>query len=255
VSDSDLLPAVRHDIADLCALLAEPSRVAMLLALMDGSARPAGELARVARVSAQTASAHFARLVAGGVLAVERQGRHRYYRLASDELAHAIEALGVVRPRRGRDAGDVAGPTPLQLARSCYRHLAGALGVQLRERLEQGGLIALVDDQYELTESGIDQLGPLLGPAALAATGRRCLDWTERRFHIGGALGNALLAALLSRGWLRRAGGGRALLLTATGVRGLRASFGLELPVRRAECGGASHVVGDLLAGHAVGGM
>lgn len=225
MSECEVLAAARYDIAQLCELLAEPARVAMVLALMDGSARPAGELARAASVSAQTASAHFGKLVAGEVLAVEQQGRHRYYRIAREEVAQAVEALGLVRARpRAREARQ----RPIDWARTCYRHLAGKLGVALRERLEQGGFIAVVDDAYALCPLGAKRLAPLVALEVPGPAGKRCLDWTERRFHVGGALGNVLMAALFSKDWVRRVDGGRALRVTVAGERGLCALFGIE---------------------------
>jgi DNA-binding transcriptional ArsR family regulator len=224
MTPEDVLPAARYEIADLCALLSEPSRVAMLLALMDGSARPAGELARAARVSAQTASSHFGKLVAGGVLAVEQQGRHRYYRISNEELAHAIEALGVVRPPRRSPP-----PRPLEFARSCYHHLAGWLGVELRRQLELHGRLAMVGERCELTRGGLESLAPLLDSAAPLPPGKRCIDWTERQPHIGGALGSALLTALLEQRWLQRSAERRVLEVTRTGERGLRSVFGIDV--------------------------
>lgn len=229
VNQPDLLPAVRYDIAPLCEILSEPTRLAMVLALMDGSARPAGEFARQASISAQTASSHFGKLVAGGVFAVERQGRHRYYRIANDELAHAIEALGVARPLRRARAPSASIRRPLEFARTCYRHLAGTLGVQLRERLELDGLVWRVGDRYELSAAGVKQLASFLDGAGRPLTGKPCLDWTERRFHIGGPLGIAITQACLSKGWLRRATDSRALQVTLAGERGFRSLFGLEI--------------------------
>jgi DNA-binding transcriptional ArsR family regulator len=221
-----VLAGARYDIAALCELLAEPTRVAMALALMDGSARPAGELAREACVSAQTASSHLGKLVAGGLLAVEQHGRHRYYRIASDRVAHAIEALGVVQvpravPRRSRGA--------LELARTCYRHLAGELGVALRERLETSGWLLCSRDRYVLSPEGVARLGGFLAlDARDSIEGRVCLDWTVRRHHVGGPLGNALARSVLDAGWLERVADGRALRVTAAGERGLRSLFALE---------------------------
>ncbi|HTV24956.1 MAG TPA: metalloregulator ArsR/SmtB family transcription factor [Polyangiaceae bacterium] len=221
---------VLYDIAELCELLAEPTRVAMVLALMDGSTRPAGELARAAGVSAQTASSHLGKLLSGGVLSVEQQGRHRYYRVAHEGVAQAVEALGVVRPARPPRLL-LAPQRPLEVARTCYRHLAGKLGVALRERLEALGFIVVRGDAYELCPLGVKRLAGLLPEEVLGArealAGKRCLDWTERQFHVGGALGNALMAALFSKDWVRRVEG-RGLRVTSAGERGLRALLGLD---------------------------
>lgn len=226
MSESEVLSAVRHDIAQVCELLAEPARVAIVLALMDGSARPASELARAAGVSAQTASAHFGELVAGEVLAVEQQGRHRYYRIAREDVARAVEALGLVRTRPARPRQPRQ--RPLEQARTCYRHLAGKLGVALRERLEHGGFIAVSGEAYALCPLGVQRLAPLLALELPGPEGKRCLDWTERQFHVGGALGNALLEALFCKGWVLRADAGRALRVTVAGEHGLRTLFGIE---------------------------
>ncbi len=225
----------RHRLAEVAALLGEPGRAGMALALWDGTARPAGELARVAGVTPATASAHLARLVAGGILRVEPRGRHRYYRLAGPEVAHAIEALaGVLAPHVTRGAAE-APPSPLRRARLCYDHLAGQLGVAVGDALVAGGRLVLRDGAYALPASGrrwFERFGIELG---VLERGRRpllrsCIDWTERREHLGGALGAALAAHLLERDWLRRERGARTLLVTAAGRRGLASTLGLRLP-------------------------
>ncbi|SEJ22735.1 ArsR/SmtB family transcription factor [Frateuria terrea] len=219
-----------HQLAEFGALLAEPARAAMLLALVDGTARPAGELAQAAGVGAPTASAHLKRLLEGGLLAVQVQGRHRYYRLAGDEVAGWLEALALPRKPVAPATGDVA----LRRARSCYRHLAGQLGVALCAGLLERGHLGTISEGLVLYPAGAEALAEAGLDAQAAARlpglrGRGCLDWTERRLHVGGPLGVALTGALLDAGWLRRASRGRALLPSAEGLRrfGL---LGVRLP-------------------------
>jgi DNA-binding transcriptional ArsR family regulator len=219
-----------HQLAEFGALLAEPARAAMLLALVDGTARPAGELAQAAGVGAPTASAHLKRLLEGGLLAVQVQGRHRYYRLAGDEVAGWLEALALPRRPLAPATGDAA----LRRARTCYRHLAGQLGVALCAGLLECGHLGTTSEGLVLHPTGATALAEAgLDPQATARLpalrGRGCLDWTERRLHVGGPLGVALTAALLDAGWLRRASRGRALLPSAEGLRrfGL---LGVRLP-------------------------
>ena len=219
-----------HQLAEIGALLAEPARAAMLLALVDGTARPAGELARAAGVGAPTASAHLKRLLEGGLLAVQVQGRHRYYRLAGDEVAAWLEALALPRPSLAPPTGDAS----LRRARSCYRHLAGQLGVALCGTLLDRGLLATTSEGLVLHIEGVTALAQAgLDPAATARLaglrGRGCLDWTERRLHVGGPLGVALTGAMLDAGWLRRAPRGRALLPSVEGLRRL-GLLGVRLP-------------------------
>ncbi len=226
------------NIAAPAALIADPTRAAMLSALLDGRAQPAGALAWAANVSAQAASNHLAKLTAGGLLKVETAGRHRYYRLASPEVAHAVEALACLAPPiRSLDEPRSPKARALRQARSCYGHLAGRLGVALTEALEAEGLIAQPeagDDprHFTLTEAGRRRLAEFgLDAAALRprpGLARRCLDWTERRHHLAGPLGVALFARMVALGWIEPArGGGRAVRLTAAGAEGLRA-LGLD---------------------------
>jgi DNA-binding transcriptional ArsR family regulator len=221
-----------HQLAEIGALLAEPARAAMLLALVDGTARPAGELAQAAGVGAPTASAHLKRLLEGGLLAVQVQGRHRYYRLAGDEVADWLEALAL--PRRPVTLAPPTGDAALRRARSCYRHLAGQLGVALCAGLLERGHLLTTSEGFVLQAAGADAFADAGLDADVAAglpslRGRGCLDWTERRLHVGGPLGVALTGAMLEAGWLRRASRGRALLPSAEGLRrfGL---LGVRLP-------------------------
>ena len=222
------------NIAFVASLIADPSRAAMCLALAGGEARPAGELAARAGVSAQTASNHLARLVAGRILVVEQQGRWRYYRLAGAEVGHVVEALAVVAP-----------PLPVQLeanghdraagrlkdARTCYSHLAGRLGVALAGALVAEGWLEDDGRGYRVTTKGARSLRAL-GIEATdrrgRAAARRCLDWTERRPHVAGPVGTALADLALRRGWVRRLRGTRALLVTPPGKIQLERVFNVR---------------------------
>jgi len=226
-------------VAPAAALLADPARVAILWALIDGRALPAGELAHAAGVTASTASTHLRRLAAAGWIGVEDQGRHRYMRLINGDVAGLLEALAVVGGPPPDPPGDRRGPPEaLRLARSCYDHLAGRAGVALTEALVADGSLAEEGRTYTITPSGRTRLGELgIDIVAIeeeARKGRRylarvCLDWSERRPHLAGALGQALLAQVVARGWFERRRGTRALRLTGTGRRTLWSEFGVRL--------------------------
>ncbi|HEX6240671.1 MAG TPA: helix-turn-helix transcriptional regulator, partial [Polyangiales bacterium] len=228
----------KHPVASVAALLGEPSRAAMLLSLLDGRALPAGELARIAKLSAAATSLHLAKLTQGGVLSVRSEGRHRYYRLASAEVAHALEALGAIATRPVPAATTALSPehAALRHARSCYDHLAGVLSVELAQAFEREQLLLVEDDRsYTLTPRGADWFGAYLDIdvdlllASRRVLARRCLDWTERRPHLAGALGAALLSTLIERDWLRRVAGTRQVRLTSRGRAGIaRFGFGLS---------------------------
>jgi DNA-binding transcriptional ArsR family regulator len=208
-------------IARVAALMAEPARSRMLAYLLSGELASAGELARAASVSAATASGHLARLLDGHLLVCEQRGRHRYFRLADADVAHALEALSLVAERHTHDAA-WAHPERerLRQARCCYGHLAGQLGVALLGSLHDCQGLQSVADGYTLTASGqawLAQLG--MSPPAPQARRRfayPCLDWSERRDHLAGQLADALYQHLIDQGWLRK-GPGRAVALTLTG--------------------------------------
>src|SRR5262245_20940030 len=214
---------VKKDLAKTAALIGEPTRIVMLWSLMEGQARPASELAFYANVSAQNASAHLARLVEAGMLAVEARGRHRYYRLASAEVAHAIEALAALAPPAKQAAGLPPGQTAdLKYARICYDHLAGRLAVEICATLEDKGCLKPVDADFEITNKGeklFRDLGIEIGELRQQrrAFARQCQDWSERRPHIAGALGAALLERMFQRGWIARVRSSRVVRVTAKG--------------------------------------
>ncbi|MDJ0389114.1 helix-turn-helix transcriptional regulator [Roseomonas sp. E05] len=229
--------------AETAALVGDPARASMLAALMDGRALTVTELARVAGIAPQTASGHLARLTEAGLLAVERQGRHRYHRLATPAVAQMLEGIMAVaaggegtagRPRR---APAMVGPRDqaLRSARTCYDHLAGQLAVAMADRMVARGQLELAPDGGALTAAGADFLKGLgLDVEPFPRHSRRrvfcrpCLDWSERRPHIAGALGAALCRHCFAQGWLRRIEGTRAVRVTPAGRLALGRAFGLE---------------------------
>jgi DNA-binding transcriptional ArsR family regulator len=217
---NDAAPLNRYQLAELGSLLAEPARAAMLLALTDGTARPAGELAQAAGISAATASAHLHRLLDGGLLALHAQGRHRYYQLADERVAAMLESLALARTPAVR-ALPAKGDSQLRRARCCYRHLAGALGVAFCGALLQRDWLRTDTRGLRLLPQGAEALaaGGLRLDDTSKLYGRSCLDWTERRMHLGGPLGVTLTAAMIEAGWLRPLPPGRALQPSAEGLR------------------------------------
>lgn len=215
----------KYSLASTAALIAEPARAAMLTALLDGRSLPAGELARVGGVSAQSASMHLSQMVNGGLLRVAQNGRHRYYTISRTEVAHAIESLGVISvPETSRVAiSDQA----LRYARTCYDHLAGELAVKLTASFEQRGfLVAKGERDYELSGRGEAFLASWKIDASALRNrrrnfARRCLDWTERRDHLAGAVGAAICEKLLSSGWITPDRHSRAVHLSLAGRREL----------------------------------
>jgi len=218
-------------LARIAAAIAEPARARMLCSLLDGHARTSTELAVVAGVSPSTASAHLARLQQDGLLRQLAQGRHRYHSLAGGEVAAALEALLVVAGVR-RAPFVPATPDRLREARTCYDHMAGALAVMLNEHFVAAGWLADTGGSYALSSEGEQRFGELgIDIAALRAQRRRfacpCLDWSERRPHLAGALGAALLRLALQKGWVEQDLDSRALAVPAAGRRRMLAALGI----------------------------
>jgi DNA-binding transcriptional ArsR family regulator len=228
--------------AQVASLAGDPARAGMLHALMDGRALTASELAHVAGITAQTASGHLARMADVGLLSVEKQGRHRYHRLASPAVAQMIESImqvasGLQPERASLSVGprDVA----LRTARTCYDHLAGRLGVALADALVAGGYAELANDAGLVTDSGlkffgrigidVDVLTARRGKRSARVLCRPCLDWSERRAHLAGAVGAALCTHSLEHGWVRRISGTRAVAVTPKGQRIFHDEFGVHL--------------------------
>jgi DNA-binding transcriptional ArsR family regulator len=241
------------DIASIGALVADRGRARILLALGDGRALPASVLADEAGVAASTASAHLARLVKGGMLRVERHGRHRYFRLAGPEVGELIEALARISPPapvRSLKQGSKA--QAVRFARTCYDHLAGVLGTRLMESLLEHDVLTGGDGVFDPDAAQADRLAApgndvdyRLTPAGLrelkdfgidfeALPARRpliryCVDWSEQRHHLAGSLGAAMAARMIELGWVRRAQRSRAVHVSDNGYEGLRDRFGIKL--------------------------
>lgn len=233
-----------NQIAEIAALVGEPARASMLGALMDGRALTAAELAGVAGITPQTASSHLARLTAARLLAVERQGRHRYHRLASPAVARMLEGIMQIASGAAAESGRrlVVGPrdAALRRARTCYDHFAGRLGVAIADGLIAQGVVELGEDAGLVTEPGLERLRRI-GIDLSAAAAKRprssrplcrpCFDWSERRCHLAGRLGAAISAHYLEQGFVRRLPDTRALDITPRGRQALRDMFGITEPL------------------------
>lgn len=226
-------PANASTISAIAALMGDPARANILSALMGGKALTASELACCAGVSPQTASGHLSKLVDGGLVTVEKQGRHRYHRLASTSVAEAFESLSGLAasgPARQRRTGpkDAA----MRHARTCYDHMAGRLAVAITDALTAKNLIVVEDRSGMITDEGrrfFSDFGIDLEnrPGSARPLCRTCLDWSERRMHLGGRLGASLLTRSLELNWVRANNGTRSLTLTREGEHGFQKQFGI----------------------------
>jgi DNA-binding transcriptional ArsR family regulator len=228
---SEAQPAV----SEIAALVGNPARANILMALIDGRALTASELSYVAGVSPQTTSEHLAMLRAAKLLSMTKQGRHCYFRLGSPHVARMIESIMVVAadaPQRYRPRWN--GGDQLRTARTCYDHMAGRLGVALTDALTRHEHIMLTEDGGMVTRAGEQFLGEFGVHLDEVKRGRRafcrpCVDWSERRLHLAGALGAALAGRCLELGWVARVRDSRALKISATGERGFREAFDITL--------------------------
>ena len=227
------------DFAAVARLLANQSRSRVVDALTEGRPLAAGELARLAGVRPSTISEHLSALVDGGLLTVVDAGRHRYYELAGPRVAEALEALSMICPTMPvRSLRQASGARALRRARTCYDHLAGALGVALLDAMLESRWLGPDYDErgpsFTVSPAGADQLGRLGVDVEACRRSRRqfarpCLDWTQRRMHVAGALGAGIRTALDEQGWIRAVDTGRGLSITPAGVAGLRGSLGMDV--------------------------
>jgi DNA-binding transcriptional ArsR family regulator len=226
-------------LSEVASLMGDPGRASMLQLLMDGRAHTASELALTAGITAQTASGHLSRMVEANLLAARAQGRNRFYRLASGDVAHAIESLMALAGTRAPPASKTAAwrrDPDLRFCRTCYDHLAGQVGMAVTDALTKGGHLEPKGPRdWRLTETGelfCGRVGVDLSEARKAGTrhfARQCLDWSERRPHISGALGAAIADTFFKRGWAERLRRGRTVRLTDSGRRALVRDFGATL--------------------------
>lgn len=221
-------------IAEAASLIGDPARANMLIALLDGRARTVTELALAARVAQSTTSGHLAKLLQGKLVSVTSSGRHRYYRLASPAVADVLESLMAVAidgPPRHRPGPPCS--EPMSRARTCYDHLAGKLGVGLAQSLEARGHILLSDEAGVITEAGrlaLKDLGiEIHAQKRSRPLCRACLDWSERRWHIGGAIGAALATRCFELGWTERQPDSRAVTITRSGAQAFSELFGVTV--------------------------
>jgi DNA-binding transcriptional ArsR family regulator len=213
------------DIARTAAMMGDPARANMLMALMSGMSLTSAELAREAGVTASTASGHLSQLEASRLVLSRKQGRHRYFKLADADVAHAVEALVTIAARAGH-LRSRPGPKndAMREARTCYDHLAGRAAVALFEHWLSAGLLQWQDDEAGLAPAGRQRLALIGIDAAQLERQRRplcrtCIDWSERRHHLGGSLGAAVLATLIERGWACRVDGARTIRFRRNGEK------------------------------------
>lgn len=226
---------INPNMAEIAALLGETSRATILASMMDGRFHTASELAYMAAIKPQTASFHLAKLVEGKLIKVEKQGRHRYFQLAGEDIAQFLESfLAISPPPEVRSLKQSSQIKLLQDARTCYDHLAGKLGVQLTESMLKAGYLTLEGKQFVLTDEGI-LFFTTFGIDLTALKRKRrsfshaCLDWSERRYHLAGALGCELLNKFFNLGWLLRVPSIRAIKVTEKGKIGFKEVFHLDL--------------------------
>jgi DNA-binding transcriptional ArsR family regulator len=215
------------DVAALAALITEPARAAMLMHLLDGRSWTAAELGKVAGVGAPTASVHLRKLVEGALIQVSPAGRHRYFRIANVEIALLLEQLARLAPeKQAQTPGARRASSSLRHCRLCYDHLAGRVGVAIAQGMMQRAWLIEAEPWYHLTDEGRHVMTEL-GVASVA--GRTCMDWSERRLHVGGQLGREIARALLALKWMQRDPKSRALRVTPEGSECLRSVFGVRV--------------------------
>lgn len=224
-----------NQFSSIAALIGDKARSVMLWYLLDGRAYTATELSICANISSQSASNHLAKMSDANILIVEKQGRHRYYRYANPEIAQVIESMASLIPvSHNHKKPEVTIMNDFTYARTCYDHLAGKLGVMVTNSLLQKGILENTGKNYIISSSGNDWLCSLGIDMEDVKHQKRsfayqCLDWSERKHHLGGALGASLLSVLLKNDWIRRRKNSREIIVTPIGKRELRKVFGVEI--------------------------
>ncbi|PJN54452.1 hypothetical protein PAEVO_11730 [Paenibacillus sp. GM2FR] len=223
------------NVAQVASLVSDASRAAILTVLLDGRYHPASELAYMAKIKPQTASFHLSKMVAANLVTVEEQGRHRYYGIRNQEVAQILETLlSITPPVEIRSLNQATEHEAIRQARTCYDHLAGSLGIQLTNSLLNAGVISDTENQFTVTEKGevffkAFQIDLEQVKRKRRSFTHRCLDWSERRHHLAGALGHALLERLLELNWIQRLPRTRAITITPEGKKGLKETFQIDM--------------------------
>ncbi|KPD10048.1 ArsR family transcriptional regulator [Aneurinibacillus migulanus] len=219
----------------VAALVSEASRAAILTVLLDGRFHPASELAYMAGITPQTASFHLTKMVNANIVTVEKQGRHRYYGIQNQEVAQVMESFLSIAPQiEIKSLKHALEDKAMRFARTCYDHLAGNLGVQLADFLIKADIICEENDEYAVTEKGEKfftafQIDLKKIRSKRRSFSHKCLDWSERRHHLAGALGNALLERLLELNWIQRLPKTRAIKITPNGKKGFKEIFCIDI--------------------------
>ncbi|CAM2846135.1 winged helix-turn-helix domain-containing protein [Paenibacillus sediminis] len=226
---------VNSNVAMVAALVSEASRAAILTALLDGRFHPASELAHMAGITPQTASFHLNKMVDANIVTVQKQGRHRYYGIRNQEIAQVLESLlSIAPPAQIKSLRQSSEDKAIRLARTCYDHLAGNLGVQLTESLITMGVLYEDENEFRVTHQGKEfftsfQINLQEVKRRRRSLSHKCLDWTERRHHLAGALGNAILEKLFELKWIERLSNTRAIKITPNGKKGLKEIFSIDV--------------------------
>ncbi|WP_225999900.1 ArsR/SmtB family transcription factor [Paenibacillus sp. BJ-4] len=227
--------STKSNVAMIASLVSEPSRAAILTALLDGRFHTASELAHMAGIKPQTASFHLSKMIEAQAVTVEKQGRHRYFGIQNPEVARVMESLlSIAPPVQIKSFKQAAENEAIRLARTCYDHLAGHLGVQIMNSLMQKGILSENQDGLHITGKGEAFFADFQVDLTQTRQKRRsfshkCLDWSERRHHLAGALGSALLDRLLALHWIERLPTTRAIRVTAEGKRGFIELFSIDI--------------------------
>ncbi|ASR49279.1 transcriptional regulator [Paenibacillus kribbensis] len=227
--------STKSNVAMIASLVSEPSRAAILTVLLDGRFHTASELAHMAGIKPQTASFHLAKMTDAQVVTVEKQGRHRYFGIQNPEVARVMESLlSIAPPVQIKSFKQASENEAIRLARTCYDHLAGHLGVQIMDSLINKGMLSEDQNGLYVTEKGEAFFADFQVNLTQIKQRRRsfshkCLDWSERRHHLAGALGSALLDRLLTLHWIERLPTTRAIRITADGKRGFKEVFSIEI--------------------------